>query len=76
MTKAIDLTGKKFGRWLVVDQNGVNKYGNKLWKCLCECGSESVVLGSKLYHGDSKSCGCLRKDLVSARMKSLWGSNV
>jgi hypothetical protein len=28
------------------------------WKCLCDCGADTVVSASRLKNGDTKSCGC------------------
>ena len=58
----IDLTGKRFGRWVVLKFIGKNKYKNAGWLCRCECGTEKVVDGYSLRCGDSKSCGCLRSE--------------
>lgn len=33
-----------------------------LWKCQCDCGSVSNVKSANLRSGQSKSCGCLRKE--------------
>lgn len=38
-----DITGQKFGRLTVVKFHGVDKGGNALWVCVCECGNQSVV---------------------------------
>lgn len=63
-----DLTGKKFGKLLVVGKAGVNKYRNCTWNCLCECGNETVVSGGNLIRGNTTSCGCNKiNDLVGKR---------
>lgn len=62
--KKIDLTGKKFGRWTVLERSKTN---NQCWKCRCECGVEKDVYQSALINGKSKSCGCYNKELVSIR---------
>lgn len=63
---AIDLTGKRFHKLLVlgldhkkqsVHKNGV-KQNAYYWKCKCDCGNEVVRSGSSLRNGDTKSCGC------------------
>lgn len=63
----IDLTGKKFGRWTVIEfafiENRVT-----YWKCQCECGTIRNVSGYNLRKGKSKSCGCLHRELM-AKMK-------
>lgn len=35
--------------------------------CLCACGNETYVLASSLRSGDTKSCGCLRKETTRSR---------
>lgn len=37
------------------------------WRCLCSCGNETVVYGSNLRSGHTKSCGCLSKEKASQR---------
>lgn len=56
-----DMTGQKFGMLTVVEQAGILCHGEMSWKCKCECGKETVVLGSLLRNGGTKSCGCLHK---------------
>ena len=56
--KLIDLTNKNFGRWLVIERSGKNKWGQVLWKCLCQCGTIKILVGTTLKNGMSKSCGC------------------
>lgn len=50
MNNIVDLTGKKFGRLLVVEihkpslKNGVKKR----WICKCDCGNITIHLGKDL----------------------------
>lgn len=53
----------KFGRWLVVDNNKID--GKVL--CKCECGTFKRVYFWYLTSGQSKSCGCLIKDVLVER---------
>ncbi len=62
-----DLTGKRFGRLIVIERVGKDKRNNALWKCLCECGNECIVTTGNLNRGSTKSCGCLQKELSSKR---------
>ena len=40
MGKSIDLTGKRFGRLIVIRQIGVDKRRReKTWLCQCDCGN-------------------------------------
>mgnify|MGYP007070555145 CR=1 FL=1 len=62
---SIDLTGKRFGR-LVVMSRSANKNGpNYKWFCLCDCGNITEVAGGSLQQGATNSCGCLRKEVIS-----------
>jgi len=54
----IDLTGKKFFRLRVVERSQNNRFGQATWKCLCDCGKETVVDSHSLRRGNTKSCGC------------------
>lgn len=57
----IDLAGRQVGRLSVIalaDERG--SHGEAKWRCRCECGSDTVVLGQKLRTGYTKSCGCLK----------------
>ena len=37
------------------------KNGRTLWRCICDCGKESVTGYSNLMTGNTKSCGCMEK---------------
>lgn len=65
MGNFIDLTGKRFGRLLVVGRHGYIKGKYIAWKCLCDCGQTTIVRGSSLRSGNTRSCGCFCKDRVS-----------
>ena len=60
--KALDLISKKYGRLTVIERVGSNKYSKPMYRCLCDCGKESIVMGNLLPNGYVKSCGCLRED--------------
>ena len=44
MTKPLDITGQRFGRLTAIERVGHNNNGHSLWKCLCDCGNEKVVM--------------------------------
>lgn len=60
-----DRTGERIGRFTVV-RRAPNQGKHVTWKCRCDCGKirfvPSSLLGSK-----TRSCGCLRRALLSAR---------
>lgn len=63
-----DLTGQKFGKLFVVERSGKNKFGNVTWRCLCDCGKETIVSSGNLLRGNTKSCGCSKtNDLTGKR---------
>jgi hypothetical protein len=62
VSKRIDLTGKRFGRLVVPAYAGGEK-----WFCVCDCGVRVVVRGDRLREGKTKSCSCLRRELLKAR---------
>jgi hypothetical protein len=56
---AIDLAGQEIGRLRVLARAGSDEGGRALWRCICECGRETVVRGKDLRSGNTRSCGCL-----------------
>lgn len=58
----LDLVGRKFHRLTAFSPAGSNRHGKRLWRCRCECGEETVVIGSHLKNGMVKSCGCLLRE--------------
>jgi len=65
MIPVTDCTGQRFERWLVIKFASVNKNGQALWHCRCDCGTERDVLGFCLRRGTSISCGCYQKEVAS-----------
>ena len=72
-----DLTGKTFGRLLVLEQSDdyISKNGKHFarWKCQCQCEKHTIiyVCGSDLKNGHTKSCGCLNREKIIERNKKL-----
>ena len=65
MRKITDLLGQKFGRLKVISLFGKDKYNNARWLCQCDCGNETIVIGSELRRTNrigTRSCGCLQKE--------------
>ena len=80
-----DLTGKRFGRLIAIECLGRDpKSMYRLWRCMCDCGKEVTVNTNALTQGDTKSCGCLKHDVViernrthgmsKSRLYSVWAS--
>lgn len=61
----------KYGKLKIVD--GIEGKVRQLHKCICDCGNAvNVKLGS-LRSGNTKSCGCVRKEQLSKRMRKHSG---
>lgn len=54
---SLNLTGNKFGEWVVTDK----KFGAS-YLCICSCGTEKIIQSQTIKRGSSKSCGCKGKD--------------
>lgn len=66
MPRIADRTGQRFGRLVAVERVGKSAQRQSLWRCLCDCGNETVVPTDKLANGNTKSCGCHRADFARA----------
>jgi len=66
MGKRIDLIGRSFGRLTVVAYSHTGSR-RAYWKCVCECGSECVVLSSNLKSSHTTSCGCYQREFTALR---------
>ncbi|HKJ63310.1 MAG TPA: hypothetical protein VKA94_15155 [Hyphomicrobiales bacterium] len=66
-----DLSGRRFGRLVV--QALVGRLRKKaLWECVCDCGNIVNVISVQLKSGETKSCGCLRRELTGKRFRAPW----
>lgn len=66
-----DLHGKVFGRLTVWSKATSGKGGASRWDCLCVCGTFTTAYATSLIYGNTKSCGCLAKEMASVRITSL-----
>lgn len=59
-----NLTGKKFGRLLVLERDFVKTCADRSahWRCLCDCGSIKSISSQHLIRGLTVSCGCFSKE--------------
>lgn len=65
--KLNDLTGQRFGKLVVLRREPNNANNKVVWRCQCDCGKQTVVIGSRLYTGKTKSCGCLIRETTIER---------
>jgi lambda repressor-like predicted transcriptional regulator len=78
-----DLTGIRFGRWLVLGEGEYKYVGNQKrlhWKCQCDCGTIREVVSGRLCRGASKSCGCLALEILKSGIFSkkhgMWNTRI
>ena len=65
MGKARDITGQKFGRLTALYVSTPVGIRHRKWHCICDCGNECDVMQDCLISGNTKSCGCFRKENTS-----------
>lgn len=53
-----DCTGRRFGRLVVINWVGTDKWRHSLWECKCDCGNTVVATANNLRSGNTRSCGC------------------
>jgi len=58
-----NLIDKKFNNLTVIEVIPRKINERTKYRCVCGCGKETIVDGSKLKNGHTKSCGCIRKDV-------------
>lgn len=62
MPNFIDITGHRYGRLTVLSLAPRAPSQRVRWLCRCDCGQETVVVTSDLRGGNTKSCGCHRRE--------------
>lgn len=62
--------GQRFGRLIVAEKVISKRRDQWRWRCVCDCGTEVLLRGSRLRSGSTKSCGCLRRDRAGGPYRS------
>jgi len=57
--KAVDITGKRFGKLVAINPTAQRINNSVVWHCRCDCGNEIDLPYQRLSSGNTKSCGCL-----------------
>lgn len=55
-----DITGRRFGKLVVLEMIRRSSSGRRQWLCKCDCGETVFARVDCLNNGNTKSCGCLR----------------
>ena len=69
LKRNIDLSGKTFGRLLVVNPTNKRSGSDIVWKCKCQCNGTAFIMTSSLTSGKTQSCGCLKREVSSKNGK-------
>jgi hypothetical protein len=65
-----DISGQKFGKLTAIEPTFLRgKEGGILWKCKCDCGNTTYVTAHLLIKGNTKTCGCSRRQERPNRRK-------
>lgn len=54
--------GDRYGRLTVLQQAGSAGRDGRIYAVRCDCGQEFSLLGGSLRTGNTRSCGCLKKE--------------
>jgi hypothetical protein len=68
LPKRKDWTGQKYNRLTFIQKTQKKKRESILWLCKCQCGNFIEVIPSMVSIGNTKSCGCLRKELAKINL--------
>lgn len=62
---ALNLRNRRFGRLTTLSPTEKrDKKGSVIWHCRCWCGNELDISADALMHGNYRSCGCLKQELM------------
>ena len=60
--------GEVYGYLTVIKLEPKIKNKKRMYKCICKCGKETYAEAWALKTGNKKSCGCIQREIVSARV--------
>lgn len=65
----LNLTGQKYGRLTILDEALPalsNGHRDRRWNCLCDCGTQKVILQGSFRSGKTVSCGCFHEECMKS----------
>lgn len=68
-----DLTGRIFGKWIVLKRLENDKWNMTKYLCRCECGHEKDIYAKHLNSGDSN--GCHKCSVKSGKNHAQWNGH-
>lgn len=64
MRKPIIKKGDKYNFLTAIRFDHRGKYGQQFWLFKCDCGNKKVIAVEDVKRGTTKSCGCMRRELL------------
>lgn len=53
----VDIVGTEIGNWKVYEEAGLNRYGARLYKCICKnCGNDTIKTKAQMQRNASQKC--------------------
>lgn len=73
MNNNFNLTGRQFGRLLIMERSAEKhrKDNHAYYLCKCDCGQFTEASSSNLKQGRTRSCGCLFREVVCERLSKI-----
>jgi hypothetical protein len=65
--------GNRYGKLVVIENNGLDNKQRALWKCQCDCGNIIIHQGARLRRGAKTHCGCVKPDLSKSNKWAGYG---
>lgn len=67
--KSKDISGIVFGYLKAIEPTEKRDRKDIVWRCECKCGAIVEVAATRLISGNTRSCGCLQKELLQRSNK-------
>lgn len=67
MGKVLDITNEKYGKLTAIKIDHIGESGKRYWLCECDCGNTIIAKVDSLRSGNTKSCGCTRREKTIKR---------
>lgn len=75
-SKHLIFTGDRFSRLTVISFSHHDKRWRRHYLTRCDCGQEKTVQGTLLRSGNTRSCGCLSREVKALTRKPENGSEI
>ena len=68
--RTVDITGQHFGRLTALRPTERRQSHSVVWECRCDCGTICYRNVNSLKTGNEKGCGCLRREMTAAKLRT------